>query len=810
MENKGVNTQTPEEEMALSMQEFFKKCLSHWKLFLVSIIVFCAAGAWYGLSQEPIYKRSMELLVKDQEGGASIGDISSAFSSLGLGSAKTNVNNELISFLSPAVLYEVIEELGLDVNYTTPSRFYDRTLYGTNLPYIVKFKDLEEQEAAGFKITKGNSGELILNKFYRWTSEGKETYDKEIKIKPGPGDIQTPLGRIVVSASTKFDPLKAKGKNGYEGTPIYIDRDGMQSTLETYTGKINGDLVDKDADVIELTMKDESIQRAVDVLNTILSVYNQNWVEDKNKIAIATSKFIDDRLVSIQKELADVEADISKYKSENLVPDIVEVAKIQLKENSEMTSKVLEATNKLTMATYLRDYLDNPANAKSVIPVNTGIASPTLESEISAYNSILLNRNNLAANSSESNPIVQEYDTQLAGVHRSIIAAVDGEITSLQKVLNNMTGAQGDVKSQIASGPLQANYLLSIERQQEVKQELYLFLLQKKEENDLSRKFTADNVRVITPPMGSLLQVSPKKKLIVGVMFLLGLIFPAIWIYIRLASDTKIRNRKDLEGLSAPFAGEIPFVGKRSLRDRFSGLFPAGKKTSGKMESVISVVKPGSRDAISESFRIMRGNLDFMNRRKDESNVILLTSFNPGSGKSFISYNLAASFALKGKKVLLVDGDLRHGSVSQFVNMPSKGLTNYLTGSTDDWRQFVTAVPEHQNMFIMPIGHRPPNPAELIESGKMGDFIKEARNDFDYILIDCPPTDVVIDTRLMEQYADSTVFVIRAGLLEKKQIAEIDNIYTRKEFKNMSIVLNATTDGSQRKTYGAYGYYSND
>ena len=803
--------QTPEEEIALSMQEFFKKCLSHWKLFLISVFLFCAVGAWYGLSQEPIYKRSMEILVKDQEGGASIGDLSSAFSSLGLSSANTNVNNELISFLSPAVLYEVIEDLGLDVNYATPSRFYDRTLYGTNLPYIVEFKDLDEQESAGFKITHGNSGELILNKFYRFTPEGREAYDKEIKIKPGPDAIQTPLGRVVVKTSAKFDPAKAKGKNGYEGTPIFVDRNGMQATLETYTGKINGDLVDKDADVIELTMKDQSVQRAVDVLNTILNVYNRNWVEDKNKIAVATSKFIDDRLVSIQKELTEVETDISKYKSENLVPDVREVAKLQIQENSEMSAKMLETTNQISMATYLRDYLNNPANANSVLPVNTGIASPTLETEISAYNNILLNRNNLAANSSDNNPIVQGYDTQLEGLRRSIIAAVDGEISSLGKVLKNMSGMQGNVKNQLASAPVQANYLLSLERQQVIKQELYMFLLQKKEENDLSQKFTADNVRVITPPMGSLLQISPKKKLIVGVMFLLGLLFPAIWIYIRMSTDTKIRSRKDLDGLSAPFAGEIPFVGKNGIRERFATLLHSNKKpSSSKLESVVSVVKPGSRDAVSESFRIMRGNLDFMNHRKGESNVILLTSFNPGSGKSFISYNLSASFALKGKKVLLVDGDLRHGSVSQFVNMPSKGLTNYLTGNTDDWKQFVTAVPEHQNMYIMPIGHRPPNPAELIESGRMGEFIKEARNDYDYILIDCPPTDVVIDTRLMEQYADSTVFVIRAGLLDKKQIAEIDGIYTRKEFKNMSIVLNATTDGAQRKTYGAYGYYSND
>ncbi|MDE6340299.1 MAG: CpsD/CapB family tyrosine-protein kinase, partial [Muribaculaceae bacterium] len=258
------------------------------------------------------------------------------------------------------------------------------------------------------------------------------------------------------------------------------------------------------------------------------------------------------------------------------------------------------------------------------------------------------------------------------------------------------------------------------------------------------------------------------------------------------------------------FAGEIPFVGKKTIKDMIGAILPAKKKSSRELEQVVSVVKAGSRDGISESFRIVRGSIDFMNRNKGESSVIVVTSFNPGSGKSFISYNLAASFALKGKKVLLVDGDLRHGSVSQFVNMPSKGLTNYLTGNVQEWKQFAVPVKDHENMYVMPIGHRPPNPAELIENGRIATFLAEAREEFDYILIDCPPTDVVVDTRLIEQYADRTVFVVRAGLLEKRQVVEIDEIYRSKVFKQMCIVLNGTTGEGQTKAYGTYGYYSND
>ena len=590
---------------------------------------------------------------------------------------------------------------------------------------------------------------------------------------------------------------------------IMVERTGMQNSVETYSALVKGDLADKDADVIDLSMKDVSAQRAVDVLNAIVEVYNENWVHDKNKIAVATSNFIDDRLRLIESELGDVDNDIFKFKSENRVPDLEEAAKIQMKQSTDMSNKMLEVTNQMAMSIYLRDYLNNPSNAKNVIPVNTGIGSNTLETQISNYNNLLLNRNTLAASSSDSNPLVVDYDAQIKGLREAIVNAINAQIVSLNTTLRNMQGAKGTAEGQLASGPTQAKYLLSVERQQKVKESLYLYLLQKREENELTQTFTAYNTRIITPPTGSLLPVAPKKSMILMVCFLLGLCVPGVALYISEATNTKVRNRKDLDKMSVPFVGEIPFVGKKSMMDVVRKVFPK-KKNSRELEKVLVAVKDGSRDVVSESFRIVRSNLDFMIRDQKACNVIMVTSFNPGSGKSFISFNLASSFALKGKKVLVVDGDLRHGSVSQFVNMPSKGISSYLTGNTNNWRQLVVPVTSHDGMFVMPIGHRPPNPAELLDNGRIGEFIKEASEDYDYIFIDCPPTDIVVDTQIVERYVDRTIFVVRAGLLDRKMVADIDAIYRNKRFKQMCIVLNGTDTHNKSKAYGVYGYYSDE
>lgn len=808
MEQNNANSSSAPAEQ-FSLPDFLEHCASKWKWFVLSVIFFTGVGFLYVMRAQPKYERSMEILVKDQEGGGAASDIAGAFSSLGLVSSNTNVYNELISLLSPAVMYEVVEKLGLDISYTQKGFPRGTTLYGSNLPMLVKFSDLKEQQSASFRMDVAPDGSARLYKFVAHLPEGKVKYDDEVRLAPGFQSAKTPVGTVLFIKNPRYrapesDPDKNKTKT------YYIGKQSMQNAVEHYNHELKGELADKDAEVIDLSIKDASVERAVDILNTTLEVYNNNWVDDKNKMAIATSDFIDERLAVIQRELGDVDTEISEYKAETLIPDIKEAARLSMKGTHDLDEKMLETNNMLAMANFMKEYVNNPDNASKVIPVNTGVGTTQLDMQITNYNNMLMTRNNLAANSSTNNPIVAEYDVQLRGMREAIVKAINTQVLTLSASLRNTQGAKGNLLGQLQASPTQTKHLLGIERQQMVKQSLYLYLLQKREENELTQTFTANNIRVITPPMGSFRPVSPKKNLILAVTFLLGLIIPGAYIYMRMVSDNKVRTRKDLKRMNTPFIGEIPFFGRKKYFEKVQKLFGirSGRKGRHELEKVKMAVSAGNRDILNESFRVIRGSIDFMMNKNASENVIMLTSFNPGSGKSFISYNIAASFAIKGKKVLVVDCDLRHGSASQFVGMPSKGLSNYLTGNTDDWHKLVVPANEVAGMFVMPIGHRPPNPAELLDNERLGTLIKQMSQDYDYVFLDCPPVDIVVDTQIIEKHVHRTIFVVRAGLFDKSALADIDALYDSKRYKHMSVILNGTPLSQTR--YGTYGgsYYA--
>ena len=796
MEKNAQTAVIQDDSMAFSLKDFIFSCLAQWKWFVLSVIFFVAVGFFYVMRQQPVYSRTMSVLIQDNNNTGGL-NVASAFKEFGMGTAGANVYNELISLQSPAVMYEVVKRLDLNINVTRMGFPRVTTLYGKNSPMEVVYPDLNDATNCKLEMILQPDDSYVLTKFLTVLPDGTKIKDDyEVKGKLGFAEVKTPVGKFI------FRPNGAYTNNREEEVRIVINVGSIPAAVEKYVTKLKGDLANADAQVIDLTIDDVNVERATNILNTVVEVYNEFWVRDKNRMAVATSVFINDRLATLVNELRDVDTDIADYQSEHMMPDLEQTAKMYIDQSTQVSQELLEMNNQLAMAKYIRDYIANPSNANSVVPVNTGMGSQALEKLIADYNTLMLTRNNLLSNSSEENPIVADYNTQLKGMRESLIKSVNAQVGALQTNLKGLEAAEGNNKSQLAATPNQAKYLGSVKRDQAIKEALYLFLLQKREENDISQAFNAYNTRIITPPYGQRAPIAPRKFVTLFICAVLGLMLPAVVLYFIVVCDTKVRGRRDMENLPIPFAGEIPQIGRRR---RIRRLFQSRKKRQQEIDTPKPIVQEGKRDVPNEAFRVVRSNIDLMMEKDGKHPVLMVTSFNPGSGKSFVAYNLGASFSLKRKRVLLIDGDLRHGSLSTYVGSPSRGLAAYLTGKVDDVSRIAYPVEGFNDFDIIPIGKRPPNPAELLEGDRFGELLDAVRDKYDVIMVDCPPVNVVVDTQLLNRYADATLFVVRAGLLDRKAIPDLTTLYNEKKLRRMSILLNGTE--AAHSSYYTYGNY---
>ena len=777
------NIKPGQQDDFLRIQDLLYLCLARWKWFVLSLMVTIGVATVYLLRTPAVYTRTASVLIKEDSKGKSVSSDLESFSEFGLFQSGTNVNNELITFQSPALMTEVVKRLRLDMNYFVPGKFHRQVAYGLTLPVDVTINDLPENESAGFTLKIQPDGTLYLSDFIR---NGTDLDEKDVKGSLL-DSITTPLGKIIIHTTPNY----VKG----EAYTLYVGKSSLYNAVNSCSSNLSVSLNSEKASVIDLSFKDNSTQRAEDVLSMLISVYNENWVKDKNQIAVSTSMFINERLGVIERELGNVDEDISSYKSEHLLPDVQAASSMYMAQSSEANAQILSLNNQLYMTRYIRNYLANDANRTQLLPANSGIESANIESQIAEYNKQLLQRNSLVANSSTENPLVVDMDQALASMRGAIIRSIDNQIVTLNSQIKSLRQTEQQTTSRIAANPTQAKYLLSVERQQKVKEALYLFLLQKREENELSQAFTAYNTRIVTPPHGSMLPTSPVHKNIFMVAFALGLLIPVVIIFMRENMNTRVRGRKDLENLTIPFIGEIPLFTRKK-----KGIL--GKKPQ---EVKAVVVKEGNRDIINEAFRVLRTNLEFMTGKDKTSNVIIMTSFNSGSGKSFLTMNIAMSLAIKGKKVLVIDGDLRHASASSYIDSPDKGLSDYLGGRIDNLDEIIVPDPKHKSMDILPVGTIPPNPTELLFDERLKQTIDTVREQYDYVLIDCPPVELVADTQIIEKLADRTIFVVRAGLLERSMLSELEKIYDEKKYKNMSLILNGTEGSGGRYGY-CYGY----
>lgn len=765
----------------IRIQDLWGMFVPKWYWFAGSLFVTLTVAALYLLSTPPIYTRTAAILVKDNSKSNSSTNAMSDFSDLGIFKSNTNINNELLTLKSPTLMTEVVSRLGLNESFTVRRGLKNVDLY-KSAPVAVTFLDKVEAPLS-FTIEFSSKDTFAISEFEVSGVDTRENFSAQT------GDsIHTPAGTMIIS------PTQAPS-DAFMGVPIRYVRRSVRSVSDAYAKELVAELGNEDATIINLSINDASTRKAEDILNTLIEVYNENWIQDKNQIAISTSQFISDRLGVIENELGHVDENISNYKSEHLLPDVQAASSLYMAQSAENKKELSALNNQLSTAQYIRREL-NSKQLNQPLPANSGIVNANIETLISEYNNLVLDRNRLIANSSEKNPLVKNMASSLQSMQRTIIQSVDNLIVSLNTQIRSILRQEEATTNRLASNPNQAKYLLSVERQQKVKEELYLYLLQKREENELSQAFTAYNTRLITAPRGSMFPTAPRKMNILLVAFAIGLLVPAVLIFMKENMNTKVRGRKDLENLSMPFIGEIP---------QCSG---TGKKWELKKRQKTDtiVVNDGNRNIINEAFRVLRSNMDFMAGKDNSQNVFVLTSFNPGSGKSFLTMNIAMSFAIKKKRILIIDGDLRHGSISSDIDSPKIGLSDYLGNRIENWREIIVPYKEYANLHIIPIGTVPPNPTELLEDGKLAALITALRPEYDYIFIDCPPVDIVADAQIIEKLADRTIFVIRSGLLDRSILPELETMYTGKRFKNLAMILNGTESTGGRYGY-RYGYH---
>ena len=792
MKTARSNSTLKNQPNSFSISEILNAILSKWYLIIISICIAAGYSLYNTARVEPVYSRQTVILIKSTQKGTSLEEQMETFANMGFRSS-TSTYNEIYAFRAPETTIETARRLKLNIEYSQAGKFHPTTLYGTTVPAYAEFCDIDIEGKAGFDIEIRPDSTFCMFNFQGETSTGERSVEGKF-TSDSLTFAATPIGTIALTLNPKYRVRKPV---------VYsVKHIGLNNATQKHISKLHYSIKEEDkSNMISIAINDHSIERADDILRTVVDIYNENWIKDKNKAAKETKTFIDTRLKYVSGELDKIESDISAFKSDNLLPDIEAQSEIQLAKERELSKQHIATQKELEKSEFFLKGIKDKSKEHALLPLNSGINNANINAQITKFNSMMIERNNLASKSSEDNPAVKDMDLVLSSLRNAIISSIKTHIKGISTKLESLDKEWNTLQGEIAKNPTHTTFLASAEREQSVKEKIYLFLLQKREENQLAQEFTPNRTRILTPPSGSYIPTAPQRTKSLFIAIIAGLLIPAGIICLFEATNTRIRGRKDLDILSAPIIGEIPQNGKKGyIRTKWSEKKASllnRKNTEGKSSCV---VKEGSRNAINEAFRILRTNLEFITRDK-EQNIIIFTSFNPGSGKTFCILNTAISLAIKGEKVLLIDGDMRHASLSKYVDSREIGLSNYLAKEINSLEEAIVVDESHPSLHVIPTGTIPPNPTELLESDRLSQLLKEAEGKYKYIFIDCPPIDIVADTHIIEKYATNSIFLIRCGLLERSMLGEIENIYNEKKLNNLSVILN----GIDIKA-GKYGY----
>ena len=752
------------EQNEISIVEIFFHYLRYWKFFILSVVICIGLAYGYLLYTTPEYKVFSRVVISDEKKGQTI-DMMTAFSDLGIVAPKSNIDNEIEVLRSQTLMRSVVDSLKIRISYFKKGAIKREEIY-KNTPIFITIQNIKKP---GSFIMDLESENVIS------ISSDKENFNQKVEIGE---ELNSPWGIMNITDN----PF------GTESFPIEV------SVNPRLLPNVEINAVSKTSSVVELSIITPTPQKGQDIINTLVSHYNKNAVEDKNYVANSIITFIEERISEVSGELEKAEKKVEDYQKAQGITDLQVQGQILLSSSSEFNKRITDLEIQLSLIRGLKNYVLNPANNYDAIPANVGITDPTIISNITKYNEENLARKRQTAGMSESHTRLIEFNTRLAKIREELLGSINFAESGIQTTIRELQRQENLSIGKARSLTTQERESRDLVRQQSFKETIFSYLWQKSEETGISLAMATPNAKVIDPALFSSIPVKPKKMIVLLAALILGIIIPVSIIYIKDLFDNKVHTKDDITRvITAPFLGYIPVV---------------------KNEDPFPVLK--IRSSMAERFRTIISNLEFIvgsERRK----VISVTSFTSGDGKSFFSRNLAMSLATMGKKTLLIDLDLRKSVLVKTLGMMDieKGSAMFLSDPNVRLNDIVDkSCRFHKNLDIIPVRLFPPNPAELLSSERLGQLFQAIGRDYDYVVVDTAPVGLVADAFNINSYSLATIFLLRSDFTLKKALPEIQELYREKKLNNLSIVLNAVTDeniyGYGRYGYGRYGGYKNN
>ncbi|SHF46515.1 capsular exopolysaccharide family [Salegentibacter echinorum] len=759
--NPGIRPQ--EEE--IDLREELEKYLRFWPWFVIGVILCILAGIIYLKFSTAQYSTTASIIIKDEKSKGPASQME-AFADMGFlgGMGAESIENEIGILKSKTLTTQAVKALNLNITYFQEGTLKDKELY-ENSPFEIQILQLDE-ERLGERIKEESGNTFRINpaseeNFNLVNTETGESFKAKYGAPVNIGFADITVEKTGMQLET-------------DDNSVRVHFNPINGVVGKYRNAVQVNLTDKNSSLLELSLVDPVKEKAQDILDQLILEYNRQAIEDKNLIASNTAEFIDERLAIINQELDSVEVGKEEFKEANQLTNIEAESELFIENASEYKKRQQEVGTQLELANAMINYLKTGSNS-DLLPANLGIEEAGVNDLIKEYNTLVLERNRILSGSTEKNPVVMRLSSQIEQMRANVLQ-------SLQRMRSNFQIAQEDldrqaavIGSQISAVPAKERQYRGIERQQNIKEALYLFLLEKREENSLSLAVTAPKAKIVDSAYSNANPVSPKSKIILLAALILGLLIPFLIIYLKNLLNNKVRERGDLERVTKeiPIVGEIPKITKKET----------------------DLITENDRSVLSEAFRIMVTNLQYLlvnTSRKEKGIKLFVTSTVKGEGKTFLAFNLGITFANMQKKVVVVGGDLRNPQLQRYETEAREftGVSDYLYKPSLRAEELISSSKIHPNLDILASGNIPPNPSELLRSERMGELLSELEEIYDYIIVDTAPAMLVADTFLINKYADLTLYVTRAGYTEKRLLDFAVDAKKEGKLHDVSFVLN--------------------